>query len=188
MRGLILGQVKTEEKSNEITAIPRLLDALDISGCVVTTDVMGCQKKIAKKIIDSGGDYIFGLKGNQGTLNDDVREFFQYAEGEEFKDIPHDYAETIDGEHGRIETRRIWTTSDIDWFQEKSLWKGLGSFGMIESERIVGEKTSLERRYFIASLDGTSAEQFGKAVRQHWQIENKLHWTLDISFREAAWN
>jgi predicted transposase YbfD/YdcC len=170
--GLVLGQVKTDEKSNEITAIPKLLDALDISGCVVTIDAMGCQKKIAKKIINGSGDYIFGLKGNQGTLNDDVREFFRYAEGEEFRDIPHDYAETIDGEHGRIETRRIWTTSDIDWFQEKSLWKGLGSFGMIESERIVGEKTSVERRYFIGSLDGTNAEQFGKAVRQHWQIES----------------
>ena len=182
--GLVLGQVKTDEKSNEITAIPKLLDVLDISGCIVTIDAMGCQKKIAEKIIDEEGDYIFGLKGNQGTLNDDVRNFFQYAEGEKFKDIPHDYAETVDGDHGRIETRRVWCTSDTDWFQEKDLWKGLASFGMVESERIVGDKTSIERRYFISSLAGDDAEQFGKAVRQHWQIENTLHWTLDLSFRE----
>ncbi len=170
--GLVLGQVKTDEKSNEITAIPRLLDVLDISGCIVTIDAMGCQKKIAEKIVNKEGDYIFGLKGNQGTLNDDVREFFQYAEAEKFKDIPYDYAETVDGDHGRIETRRVWCTSDTDWFQEKDLWKGLASFGMVESERIVGEKTSVERRYFISSLAGDDAEQFGKAVRQHWQIES----------------
>jgi len=182
--GLVLGQVKTEEKSNEITAIPKLLDGLEVSGCIVTIDAMGCQKKIAKKIVDKDGDYLFGLKGNQGILNDDVREFFRYADGEQFKDIPHDYTETVDGEHGRIETRRVWCTSDIDWFQEKHLWKGLGSFGMVESERTVGDKTSVERRYFISSLPGDDAEQFGRAVRQHWQVENKLHWTLDISFRE----
>ena len=182
--GLIIGQVKTDEKSNEITAIPKLLDALDISGSIVTIDAMGCQKKIAKKIVDKGGDYIFGLKGNQGTLNDDVRDFFAYAESEQFKDIPHDYCERVDGDHGRIETRRIWCTSDTDWFQEKDLWKGLASFGMVEAERIVGEKTSVERRYFISSLAGDSAEQFGNAVRQHWQIENNVHWVIDISFRE----
>ena len=100
---------------------------LDISGCIVTIDAMGCQKKI----VDRRGDYIFGLKGNQGTLNEDVREFFRFAEAEGFKDIPHDYAETVDGEHGRVETRRIWVTSDIDWFQEKGLWKGLASCGAI---------------------------------------------------------
>jgi predicted transposase YbfD/YdcC len=182
--GLVLGQVTTDQKSNEITAIPKLLDGLELSGCIVTIDAMGCQKKIAKKIVDKDCDYLFGLKGNQGALNDDVREFFRYAEEEQFEGIPHDYVETVDGEHGRIETRRIWCTSDTDWFEEKHLWKGLSSFGMVESERLVGDKTSVERRYFISSLAGDDAEQFGRAVRQHWQIENKLHWTLDISFRE----
>jgi len=170
--GLVLGQVKTEEKSNEITAIPKLLDGLEISGCIVTIDAMGCQKKIAKKIVGKDGDYLFGLKGNQGVLNDEVREFFRYAEDEQFEGIPHDFHETVDGEHGRIETRRFWCTSDIDWFQEKHLWKGLGSIGMVESERTVGDKTSVERRYFISSLPGDDAEQFGRAVRQHWQVES----------------
>jgi len=182
--GLILGQVKTHEKSNEITAIPKLLDILDISGCIVTIDAMGCQKKIAKEIIERGGDYILSLKGNHGTFNEEVREFFEFAEGEKFKDIAYDYAETLEGDHGRIERRRIWSTSEIDWFAEKRSWEGLRSFGMIECERIVGEKSSVQRRYFISSLPGDNAKQFGKAVREHWHIENKLHWSLDISFRE----
>jgi len=181
---MVLGQVATEEKSNEITAIPRLLELLDLSGCIVTIDAMGCQKKIAKAIIDGGGDYLLSLKGNQATMAEEVEGFLDWAESHKFQDVPHSYFETVDGDHGRIETRRCWCTSDVEWFEQRSEWKGLSSFGMVEAERMVGEKTSTERRYFISSLDGRDAEQFAWAVRGHWGIENGLHWVLDIAFRE----
>ena len=139
---MVVGQVKTEEKSNEITAIPELLDLLEISGCIVTIDAMGCQKKIAAKIIEKDADYVLALKKNQGTLHDDVELFLQDAKKTDFKDIQNSYHETIDGDHGRIETRRHWVVSDIDWLDAKSLWKGLASIGMVEREReIDGEIT-----------------------------------------------
>ena len=124
--GIVLGQRKTEEKSNEITAIPELLKLLEIRGCIVTIDAMGCQKHIAEVIIDKGADYVFSLKGNQGRLHNDVELFFQEQRKENFKDVVVDYHETVDGGHGRIETRRYWTTSDIGWLQGKEDWKGLG--------------------------------------------------------------
>ena len=181
---MVLGQVATEEKSNEITAIPRLLELLDVSGCIVTIDAMGCQKKIVKRIIDGGGEYVLSLKGNQATMEQEVRQFFDWAESQEFQDVPYSFFESVDGEHGRIERRRYWCTSQIDWFEDLPKWKGLSSFGMVEAERTVGEKTSTERRYFISSLDGNDAELFGWAVRGHWGIENGLHWGLDVAFRE----
>ncbi len=181
---MVLGQVATEEQSNEITAIPRLLELLDISGCIVTIDAMGCQRKIAQKIIDGGGDYVLSLKGNQATMAEEVERFLDWAESHQFQNVPDSYFETVDGDHGRIETRRCWCTGEVDWFEQRSEWKGLSSFGMVEAERTVGEKTSTERRYFISSLEGTDAEQFAWAVRGHWGIENGLHWVLDIAFRE----
>ncbi len=181
---LVLGQVQTDQKSNEITAIPRLLEMLDVEGAVVTIDAMGCQKEIAKQVVAQGGDYVLSLKGNQGTLNDDVRMFFDEAEKNGFKQVPHAYAETVDGDHGRIETRRIWCTGEVAWFQEKDRWQGLRSFGMVEAIRKLGDKVSKEKRYFISSLAGDDAVRFGEVVRQHWGVENSLHCALDISFRE----
>ena len=181
---MVLGQVATEEKSNEITAIPKLLELLDISGCIVTIDAMGCQRKIVQRIIDGGGDYVLSLKGNQATMSEEVERFLNWAESQEFKEVPFSYFETVDGEHGRIETRRYWCTGEVEWFEDLTKWKGLSSFGMVESERTLGDKTSTERRYFISSLDGSSAELFASAVRGHWGIENGLHWVLDLAFRE----
>jgi predicted transposase YbfD/YdcC len=180
---MVLGQVKTKEKSNEIRAIPELLRVLALEGCIVTIDAMGCQKEIAKTIIAKGADYVFGLKGNQGTLHDDVELFFEDCRASGFKDTAYDYHETIDGDHGRIETRRYWTTSDIDWLTEKALWKNLSTIVMVQRERYVDGVTSLETRYYITSL-GNNAVQIARAVRGHWGIENSLHWVLDIAFRE----
>lgn len=181
--GLTLGQVKTDEKSNEITAIPELLELLEIKGCIVTIDAMGCQKKIAAQIVDDDADYVLALKGNQGTLNDDVVLFFLDASENEFKDIDFDYHETVDGGHGRVEIRRHWAVSDIDWLDQKQDWKGLKTIGMVESERHIDEKVSVEKRFFIASIN-KDAKLLAKAVREHWGIENKVHWVLDVAFQE----
>lgn len=180
---VVLGQVKTEDKSNEITAIPELLDILALNGCIVTIDAMGCQKAISVGIIDKGADYVLALKGNQGTLHEDIKLFFEDANETGFKGIRHDFHETIDGDHGRIETRRYYTVSDIEWLEGKADWKGLKSIGMVESEREIGEKVTKETRYYISSLPG-NAKLFGDAVRRHWGIENSLHWVLDVVFRE----
>lgn len=181
---LVLGQVKTEEKSNEITAIPRLLDLLDVRGCIVTIDAMGCQREIAKKIVDKEADYVLSLKGNQETVHDEVRSFFDWARREKFKDVAHDYFESTDGDHGRIEIRRCWLTPDIQWFADVKRWAGLKSFGLVESERTVNGKATVEQRYFLSTLPGDNAELFAMAVRQHWTVENSLHWVLDVAFRE----
>jgi Transposase len=180
---MVLGQVKTREKSNEITAIPELLRVLELEGCIVTIDAMGCQKDIAEKIIDKGADYVLGLKGNQGTLHDDVKLYFEDCLSSGFKDIAYDYHETIDGDHGRIETRRYWTTSAIDWLSDKALWKNLSTIVMVERERYVNGKTSTETSYYLTSLESDAA-RVSRAVRGHWGIENSLHWVLDIAFRE----
>jgi len=181
--GLTLGQVKTEEKSNEITAIPALLDRLTLSGCIVTIDAMGCQREIAAKIVDKGGDYVLAVKGNQKELHEDVKLFFDDVVGAGFKDTPHDYYETVEKGHGRIETRRYWTTDDIGWLDTAKKWRGLKMIGMVESEREIGESKTVERRYYIGSVEN-NAKVFGVAVRNHWTIENKLHWSLDVMFRE----
>ncbi|MBF0549716.1 MAG: ISAs1 family transposase [Deltaproteobacteria bacterium] len=181
--GISIGQVKTDAKSNEIKAIPELLDILEPKGCIVTIDAMGCQTKIAKQIIDKGGDYLLALKGNQGTLHDDVELFFSDAERTSFKDIPFCYHETTDGDHGRIEVRKYTTVSDIDWLNGKDKWASLKTIGMVESERHIGDKITAEKRYYISSIDN-DAQMFAKAVRSHWGIENSLHWVLDVTFRE----
>jgi len=181
--GITLGQVKTDEKSNEITAIPELLSLLEIKGCIVTIDAMGCQKKIAEDIVDKGGDYVLGLKGNQGTLRADVELFFLDAIENKFEDIDVDYHETVDGDHGRVEIRRHWAVSDIDWLYQKRDWKGLKTIGMVESERHIDEEISIEKRFYIASISNDS-ELLAKTVREHWGIENKVHWVLDVAFNE----
>jgi len=180
---LILGQIKTEEKSNEIKAIPELLRLLEIDGCIVTIDAMGCQKDIAAQITDKEADYVLALKGNQGNLYEDVRLFFEDARQRDFKDIPASYYEETDGGHGRVEVRRFRTVEDTEWLYEKEKWKGLNIIGMAEAERHIGNKVSIETRYYISSLEN-NAERFGAAVRGHWGIENSVHWTLDITFRE----
>lgn len=182
-QGIVLAQQKTNAKSNEITAIPELLDALLLKGCIVTMDAMGCQKKIVKKIMDRGGDYVISLKGNQGQLHADVKLYFEHVKKKEFKTVKHDYYEQIEKGHGRIETRRYWITDQIDWLDNKANWAGLKCIGMVESERIERTKTTLECRYFICSIK-PEALRFSRAVRQHWAIENNLHWQMDVTFDE----
>ena len=174
---MVLGQVKTEEKSNEITAIPILLEMLELKGCIVTIDAMGCQKDIAKTITEAEADYVFGLKGNQTSLHDDVKLYFE-TEDVPKKKITHDKG------HGRIERREYYLETEIDWLHQKPDWERLSAIGMVKSS--VWEKDSLreEARYFITSL--TNVETFAKAVRAHWGIENSLHWCLDVVFNEDA--
>lgn len=181
--GIVLGQLKTEEKSNEITAIPELLGMLDIKGCIVTIDAMGCQKEIAQKIIEREADYVLALKGNHGTLHDDVKLYLDSIMDKQLKDVAHETTETIEKDHGRIEERRYLVTENIEWLPNKELWKNLKSIGVVESKRHVGDEVSAERRYYINSIAGNT-EMFSKAVREHWGIENQLHWSLDVSFNE----
>ena len=183
---LVLGQTKVEAKSNEITAIPHLLKMLEVSGCIVTIDAMGCQKEIAKTIIERGAYYVLSLKKNQPQLHRDVSDTFAYAREDGFSSIAHDFHETVEKNHGRIEKRRCWTTSEPDhlnYMNEGGQWKNLASIGMVEAQRSVNGKTSVETRFYISSLPG-DAKVLLAAIRGHWGIENSLHWVLDISFRE----
>lgn len=197
--GLSLGHVKVEDKSSEITAIPALLKLLDITGCVITTDAMGCQKTIARQIKEQKGDWLFSLKGNQRSLHQDVKTFFEDARANDFfpnnpdQRIAYRYQETTEKDHGRIETRRCFMVEGIEiaWLSQKDDWCGLQSIGAVECERRVlhpsGErsqdKVTCETRYFISSLSG-SVKRFAHAVRAHWGIENRLHWVLDVAFDE----
>jgi len=176
---VLLGEIETDTKSNEITAIPKLLKLLDVKGCIVTIDAMGCQKKIAAEIIQQGGDYVLALKGNQETLHEEVK---LYWKDETLKQEAAVY-ETVEKDHGRIEKRTYRITSDIDWMDAKSEWTNLKSIGMVESERIIAEQSGTEQRYYLTSLEA-NAEEFARAVRAHWGVENGLHWVLDICFRE----
>jgi predicted transposase YbfD/YdcC len=181
---IVLGQIKVDDKSNEITAIPQLLDMLEISGCIVTIDAMGCQTEIAAKIVEKEADYVLAVKGNQGNLYEDVVGYFDWALADEFKQTVYSQEETTDGGHGRIEIRRYYASDDIEWLRKKAEWKGIQSIAMVESERtVMGEESSRERRYYISSLEA-DAKPLGKAIRGHWTIENSLHWVLDIGFRE----
>jgi len=185
---LVLGQLKTSEKSNEINAIPELLKALDLKDNIVTIDAMGCQKKIAKQIVDQGGDYVLNLKGNQSNLHEEVKTFIEsYIDKNKLQKTIFDKYEVVDGNHGRIESRRYWITEDISWLSQIKVWKGLKSIGMVEYESVAKStgEIEIERRYFIASLKA-SAKPFSEAVRIHWGIENGLHWCLDVGFNEDA--
>lgn len=181
---LTLGQIKTDEKSNEITAIPELLKVLDIKDCIVTIDAMGCQKTIAKQIIDQGGDYALSLKGNHGNLLKSVEKVFNKIENQAYYENENgDYYETKDVNHGRVEYRRHCVINEIQQIDKAKEWKGLKTIGMVESERHADGKITTERRYYILSLDN-NAKRFAEAVRAHWGIENSVHWVLDVAFRE----
>lgn len=184
---LVLGQYKVDEKSNEITAIPELLRILEVSGCIITIDAMGCQTDIAKQIIEKDADYVLSLKGNQSHLHKDTQEMFQYFEKQQFTDIEHDYYRTVDSQHGRLEIRECWAVPIASWeehFRTAHKWNSLQSIVMVRSCRKVGNKEpSTEERYFISSLPPNAPQLLG-AVRSHWGIENSLHWVLDIGFRE----
>ena len=183
---MILGQLKVADHSNEITAIPQLLETLDVSGSTVTIDAMGCQKKVVEKIIEQKADYVLALKENQPRLYGDVAEMFANARKTNFADIKHDSFETVGAGHGRIETRRCWVVWDPDYVgyvNEDGAWVNLTSVAMVESERLIDGNTSKEVRYYISSLPG-EAERMLASVRGHWGIENSVHWVLDVTFGE----
>jgi predicted transposase YbfD/YdcC len=182
--GLCFGQLATEAKSNEITAIPKLLAMLDVEGATVTIDAMGCQKDIARKITDQGGDYVLALKENQETLYREAKLFLDEQIAAAKPGYPLYAHEEVDGDHGRVEIRRAWVTPAVDWFEDRELWAGLNGFAAVECERYVGDQVTCERRYFITSLPATDAASLARAVRGHWAVENKLHWVLDMSFQE----
>ncbi len=183
---LVLGQRKVDDKSNEITALPALLDVLALRGCLVTIDAMGCQTAIAQTILNQGADYVLTLKGNQPALEQAVHEVFADAQAHGYRGLAHDQHRTLEKGHGRIEERRCWTISEpesLAYVNAEGRWPGLRSIAMVEAARTIGDATSRETRYYISSLVGT-AQQVGEAVRGHWGIENSLHWVLDIAFRE----
>jgi len=184
---MVLGQLATDEKSNEITAIPKLLELLDLKGAIVTVDALNCQKAIAKKIVEGQGHYVMQVKDNQGKVCEQVKLTLDEAVLLNFKGMEHDYVMTRDANHGRIETRRCWCTSDVSWVPGLAQWSGLTSVAVVECTRQVmgAHKTrSTERRYYLSSLPGDDAAAMLAAIRGHWGIENSVHWSLDVSFRE----
>jgi len=192
--GLVLGQLKVADKSNEITAVPELLRVLELSGCIVTIDAMGCQKKIAREIIEADADYVLALKGNQETVHAEVKSFLDATLVEQQTSRPKGAKlspaaatlaslETVEKDHGRLEIRRYYQSEQLDWFADRLKWEGLRSVGMVESLREVDGKTTVERRYYLASLP-LGVDTFARAVRSHWGVENKVHWIMDVCFRE----
>lgn len=179
--GLLLGQRKVKNKSNEITAVPDLLRALELAGCIVTADALHCQKDIAKEIIEADADYVLALKGNQGTAFAEVKSFLDDAVAR--NEVHLVFTEMVGKEHGRHEVRRYWQTEKLDWFADRPEWEGLKSVGVVEARRTVQGKESVERRYYLSSLKA-DATKFARAVRGHWGVENSLHWVLDVVFGE----
>jgi predicted transposase YbfD/YdcC len=180
---LVLGQVKVAEKSNEISAIPKILTMLAIEGAIVTIDAIGCQRDIAQKILDKKADYVLALKGNQGSLRKDVELFAVEQKAKDFSDTKISQDTTIGGDHGRIETRTTTVIHDVEWLQERHDWPGLKAVVMVESSREVSGKVEQETRFYITSLVMLAA-LLGPVVRSHWAIENSLHWVMDMIFRD----
>jgi predicted transposase YbfD/YdcC len=180
---LVLGQVKVAEKSNEITAIPKLLELLAIEGAVVTIDAMGCQREIAQKIMEKKADYVLALKGNQGTLREDVELFVTEQKAVGFKDSKISCDRTVDGDHGRIETRTTTVIHDVAWLRQRHNWPGLNAMVVVDSVREIGDKVERETRFYITSLL-LLASVLAPIVRGHWAIENGLHWVMDMVFRD----
>jgi predicted transposase YbfD/YdcC len=181
--GVVLGQRKVDAKSNEITAIPELLALLALKGCIVTIDAMGCQRTIAQQIVEQHADYVLALKGNQPTLEQAVAHFFVTGPAADTHRTACDYYEQSERGHGRIETRCYWITDELDTKLTAAAWPGLQSIGMVEATRTLAGETTVEQRFYLTSLK-PNAQQFARAVRNHWGIENGLHWTLDVTFRE----
>jgi len=190
---LVLGQRKVSTKSNEITAVPALLRVLELAGCIVTLDAMGCQKNIAQEIREADADYVLALKGNHETVHAEVQSFLDLAATQQQHPPPPTarvsaagtgaFLETTEKDHGRHETRRYYQSRDLTWFAERAAWEGLRTVGRVEAIREVGGQRTMERRYYLSSLP-LDVATFARAVRSHWGIENKLHWVLDVSLRE----
>jgi len=188
---LVLGQIEVPDKTNEIRAVPKLLRALELSGCIVTLDAMGCQKEIAREIKEADAEYVLALKGNQGQCFEEIKSYLDDAVARHHEKapakrnrLPLAYQETVEKDHGRLETRRYWQSGQLDWFADKAEWEGLRSVGVVESVRQGGEAAPrVERRYYLSSLS-VNVEQFARAVRGHWAIENSLHWVLDVQCGE----
>lgn len=179
--GIVLGQQRVDEKSNEIPAVPELLDLINVENCTITSDAMSCQKKTVEKIRKKKCDYVICLKGNQETLHEDVKLYFEAALKEP-QFYPFNRISTLDKGHGRIEKRQYFLTTAIEWLENRSEWAGLNAIGMVKSTRIIDGVESVESRYFITSLTNVAA--FAEAARAHWGIENNLHWCLDVNFNE----
>lgn len=183
---VVLGQVKVKEHSNAITAMPRLLRLLELTGCIVTMDAAGCQTKIAQLIVQRGADYLLAVKENQGQLYQDLKDLFAGCHEVNFRQVPHDYAQRTNKGHGRIEIRQCWTLSDpeyIEYLYHSADWKNLRTLVMVRAERRIGERRSVETHYYITTLQN-NAKLILRVARGHWGIENGLHWVLDIAFRE----
>ena len=185
IRSLLLGQVKTEEKSNEITAIPELLDSIDLREAIITIDAAGCQTEIVEKICDGGGHYFIALKGNQGTLRAEADNFFTQARDVGYEETECVTASSCEKGHGRIEERHVAVINQLDWLDCRSKWRDLRSLIEVTSSRTMGNKTSTERRFYISDLELTP-ERAGELARSHWSIENHLHWIMDVNFEEDA--
>jgi len=179
---LVLGQVACDAKSNEITAMPALLELLDLRGAVVTADAMHCQRDFARRIVAGGGDYILQVKHNQPQLHEDLKLLFAEGLGDDCQHVACETAEDVDAGHGRVETRRCWLVRETGWLSAR--WAGIQSVGCVERTREVGGKISTELHYYISSLAQTDAGSFLTMTRQHWGVENGLHWVLDVQFRE----
>jgi predicted transposase YbfD/YdcC len=175
---LVLGQMAVEEKSNEITAVPQLMEMLDLKGCVVTADALNCQKTVARKAIEKKADYVLTVKGNHPVMHDEIRRHMDALAAKTLAGF-----ESVEKDHGRIETRRYWQCEDIAWFEDKKDWDGLRSFCLVESIREYAGRTEINRRYYISSLRCNEAK-VAHSIRGHWQIENSLHWCLDVVFSE----
>lgn len=177
------GQLKVDDKTNEIKAIPKLLEILNLKGATVTIDAMGCQREICQQIVDKDGHYVLALKGNQGQLHEDVELFMNDAIDQESSDVSDVY-ESCEKGHGRIEQRTCWTSTQVGWLRDRHAWPALSSIAAVECRRTIDGKTSTERRYFISSHDGRCAQRIATVVRNHWRVETELHWMLDVCFGE----
>jgi predicted transposase YbfD/YdcC len=183
---MVFGQCKVEDKSNEIVAIPKLLELIDVKGATVTIDAMGCQKQIAGQIVQQGGHYVLAVKDNQAKLHEKVRAVMAEARRENLEGWSGDFHEQTEGGHGRIETRKVWCISDVQWLGAAGQdWPGLRSLALVEATRqVAGQTATTECRYYISSLEGRDAQAMGASIRGHWGIENRLHWLLDMTFQE----
>lgn len=180
--GLVLGQLQVSDKSNEITAVPQLLRALELAGCIVTLDAMGCQRNIAKEIIEADAEYVLALKGNQSKAHEEIKSYLDDAIDRQAKELAQH--QTLEKDHGRIEQRTYWQGDQLDWFEDRSKWEGLRSVAVVEHHRQQGDKPpTVERRYYLSSLS-VDAQRLARAVRGHWSVENSCHWSLDVSLGE----